>query len=73
MVVRDAKRAAILFLTYTPPFLARGCRTGRTGLTFRTSGVWDNKKREDFGIEIFYWWVKCGFRTHDLRNHNPTL
>ena len=24
MVVRDAKRAAILFLTYTPPFLRRG-------------------------------------------------
>lgn len=23
MVVRDAKRAAILFLTYTPPFLRR--------------------------------------------------
>ena len=72
MVVRDAKRAAILFLTYTLPFLrrGRGCRTGRTG---RTGGVWDNKKREDFGIEIFSWWVKCGFRTHDLRNHNPTL
>ena len=54
MVVRDSKRAAILFLTYTPPFFASGqgcCRTGRTGLTFRTfrtGGVWDNKKREDF-------------------------
>ena len=66
MVVRDAKRATILFF-------ARGGRTGRTGRTFRTGGVWDNKKREDFGIKIFSWWVKCGFRTHDLRNHNPTL
>ena len=41
MVVRDAKRATILFF-------ARGGRTDRTGLTFRTGGVWDNKKREDF-------------------------
>lgn len=73
MVVRDAKRAAILLLTYTPPFFASGEGCCRTGRTFRTGGVWDNKKREDFGIEIFSWWVKCGFRTHDLRNHNPTL
>ena len=77
MVVRDAKRAAILFFDLYASFFASGegcCRTGRTGRTFRTGGVWDNeKKREDFGIEIFSWWVKCGFRTHDLRNHNPTL
>ena len=75
MVVRDAKRAAILFFA-RGGLTFRTCRTGRTGLTgrtFRTGGVWDNKKREDFGIEIFSWWVKCGFRTHDLRNHNPTL
>ena len=39
MVVRDAKRAAILFF-------ARGGRTDRTGLTFRTGGVWDNKKEK---------------------------
>ena len=74
MVVRDAKRAAILFL-----------RAGGSDLSDMSdmsdrsdqapSGYCgrDNKKREDFGIEIFSWWVKCGFRTHDLRNHNPTL
>lgn len=52
MVVRDAKRAAILFFDLYASFFAswEGCcrtdRTGLTGRTFRTGGVWDNKKEK---------------------------
>ncbi len=34
------------------------------------SGIWQQKKPSRVGMAGG---VKCGSRTHDLRNHNPTL